>query len=62
MTAPVWLTVPEVAGRLRVSRMTVYRLVHDGTIPSIRVGRGFRINPIDLDVFLREAKTTAGGS
>jgi excisionase family DNA binding protein len=36
-------TVPEVARVLRVSKMTAYRLVHDGTLPAIRVGRSFRI-------------------
>lgn len=36
-------TVPEVARVLRVSKMTAYRLVHDGSLPAIRVGRSFRI-------------------
>lgn len=38
-----YLTVDEVATALRLSKMTVYRLLHAGTIPSIRVGRAFRI-------------------
>jgi excisionase family DNA binding protein len=38
-----FLTVTEVAAIARVSKMTVYRLVHTGTLESIRVGRGFRI-------------------
>ncbi len=37
------LTAAEVAAVLRVSKMTVYRFVHDGTIRSMRVGRSFRI-------------------
>lgn len=36
-------TVQEVADVLRVSKMTVYRLVHAEEIPSVRVGRGIRI-------------------
>jgi excisionase family DNA binding protein len=28
---------------MRVSKMTVYRLVHAGTLPAIRVGRSFRV-------------------
>ena len=39
---------------LRVSRMTVYRLVHNETIPSIRVGRQFRIPHDELENYLKE--------
>ena len=38
-----FLTVAEVAEAMRVSKMTVYRLVHAGTLPAIQVGRSFRI-------------------
>ena len=38
-----FLTVAEVATVMRVSKMTVYRLVHAGTLPPIRVGRSFRV-------------------
>lgn len=37
------LTVQEVADELRVSKMTVYRMVHSGEIRSMRVGRSIRI-------------------
>ena len=38
-----FLTVAEVAAVMRVSKMTVYRLVHAGTLPAVRVGRSFRV-------------------
>ncbi|HHW50100.1 MAG TPA: helix-turn-helix domain-containing protein [Pseudoclavibacter sp.] len=38
-----FLTVAEVADMLRVSRMTVYRMVHAGELPAIRFGRSFRV-------------------
>lgn len=38
-----FLTVQEVADLMRVSSMTVYRMVHAGDIPAIRFGRSFRI-------------------
>jgi excisionase family DNA binding protein len=38
-----FLTVAEVAEMMRVSNMTVYRLVHAGDLPAIRFGRSFRI-------------------
>ena len=28
---------------MRVSRMTVYRLVHSGDLPAIRFGRSYRV-------------------
>jgi excisionase family DNA binding protein len=38
-----FLTVAEVATIMRVSKMTVYRLVHSGELPAVRVGRSFRV-------------------
>ncbi|SDS56118.1 MULTISPECIES: helix-turn-helix domain-containing protein [Corynebacterium] len=39
-----FLTVAEVAEIMRVSKMTVYRLVHSGELPAVRVGRSFRVS------------------
>ncbi|MBN9643875.1 helix-turn-helix domain-containing protein [Corynebacterium mendelii] len=39
-----FLTVAEVADIMRVSKMTVYRLVHSGELPAVRVGRSFRVH------------------
>ena len=38
-----FLTVGEVADMMRVSNMTVYRLVHAGELPAVRFGRSYRI-------------------
>ncbi len=38
-----FLTVAEVASVMRVSKMTVYRLVHAGTLPAVQVGRSYRV-------------------
>ncbi|MGN6245940.1 MAG: helix-turn-helix domain-containing protein [Motilibacteraceae bacterium] len=38
-----FLTVAEVAAAMRVSKMTVYRLVHGGELPAVRVGRSYRV-------------------
>jgi excisionase family DNA binding protein len=38
-----FLTVAEVADMMRVSNMTVYRLVQSGTLPAVRFGRSYRI-------------------
>jgi excisionase family DNA binding protein len=37
------MTVAEVASVLRVSKMTIFRAIHRGDIPAIRVGRAYRV-------------------
>jgi excisionase family DNA binding protein len=48
------LTVAEVARVLRVSNMTVYRLIKSGELRALRVGKSFRIQQQDLTVFLAD--------
>ena len=38
-----FMTVAEVAEVMRVSKMTVYRLVHAGELPAVRFGRSYRV-------------------
>ncbi len=54
------LTVNEVADLLRVSRMTVYRLIKTGDMPALRVGRSYRLREEDVHTYLRERYTEAG--
>ncbi len=46
------LTAAEVAEQLRVSTMTVYRLIRRGELPAVRVGRNYRVRERDLIAFL----------
>ena len=55
-----FLTVAEVAALMRVSKMTVYRLVHNGELPAVRVGRSFRVSEDDVDEYLRTSFFNAG--
>ena len=48
------LTVGEVAGLMRVSNMTVYRLIKSGQLAAIRVGKNYRIRRSDIDRYLSE--------
>ena len=50
-----FLTVAEVASILRVSKMTVYRLVHAGDLPAVRVGRSFRVPEDEVHKYLRSS-------
>jgi excisionase family DNA binding protein len=47
------LTVAEVATIMRISKMSVYRLVHSGELEAIRVGRSFRITEATVNNYLR---------
>lgn len=55
-----FLTVAEVAASMRVSKMTVYRLVHGGTLPAVRVGRSFRVRASSVEEYLRDSWVQAG--
>jgi excisionase family DNA binding protein len=55
-----FLTVAEVAAMMRVSKMTVYRLVHSGELPAVRVGRSFRVPEKAVHDYLRDAFIEAG--
>jgi excisionase family DNA binding protein len=52
-----YLTVEEVAEVMRVSKMTVYRLLHSGELPGVRVGRSFRVPQDALEAYLRSSST-----
>ncbi|MFW5468469.1 helix-turn-helix domain-containing protein [Knoellia sp. CPCC 206435] len=50
-----FLTVAEVASIMRVSKMTVYRMVHAGELPAVRVGRSFRVPEDEVQKYLRDS-------
>ncbi|MCB1264360.1 MAG: helix-turn-helix domain-containing protein [Mycobacterium sp.] len=55
-----FLTVAEVAALMRVSKMTVYRLVHNGELPAVRVGRSFRVHAKAVHDLLESSYFDAG--
>jgi excisionase family DNA binding protein len=55
-----FLTVAEVARQLRVSNMTVYRLVKSGQLRAVRVGRGYRLLEEDVRKYLEQRYMDAG--
>ncbi|MFD2094293.1 helix-turn-helix domain-containing protein [Blastococcus deserti] len=55
--AVTFLTVTEVAAIMRVSKMTVYRLVHAGELAAVRVGRSFRVPEPAVRDYLTGART-----
>lgn len=55
-----FLTAQEVAELLRVSTMTVYRLIKAGDLPAVRVGRSFRVRDVDVDAYVSSRYNQAG--
>jgi excisionase family DNA binding protein len=55
-----FLTVAEVAQLMRVSTMTVYRLLKNNELASVRVGKSYRIRADDVDAYLAARYTEAG--
>ena len=55
------LTVSEVANAMRVSNMTVYRLIKSGELPAVRVGKNYRLRDTDLERFLDERSVRTEG-
>ncbi len=47
------LTVQEVATRMRVSTMTVYRLIKTGDLAASRVGHSYRLPASAVEEYLR---------
>jgi excisionase family DNA binding protein len=50
------LRVSKVAAMLRVSKMTIYRLIRAGQLQAIRVGESLRLPRAAVQAFLREAR------
>jgi excisionase family DNA binding protein len=48
-----FITVDEIATTLRLSRMTIYRLLANGQLGHIRIGRNFRIPRSAFEEYLR---------
>jgi excisionase family DNA binding protein len=54
------VTVAEVATAMRVSNMTVYRLIRSGELPALRVGKNYRLRESDVERFLMDRSVRTG--
>src|SRR5918995_7024801 len=48
------LSIPQVCQRLAMGKSWVYRRIHEGEIPSVRLGRTIKIRRADLENYLEE--------
>jgi excisionase family DNA binding protein len=52
-----WLTVPEAAVELHISRTRCYELIAQGALPAVRIGeRSIRVHRGELEKFLLEQR------
>lgn len=52
-----YYTVKELAEKLRVSHMTIYRYIKRGKLKAYKIGKEFRIDKEEFQRFLNKAKT-----
>ena len=62
MEAVELMTVEELAGYLRLTQRTMYRLLKDDKLPAIKVGRQWRFNKGDIDAWLHQNSTRSSAS
>ena len=57
------MTVREVAQMMRVSNMTVYRMIKGGELGAVRIGKNYRIRKNDvLSYLMRQSVRVGDGS
>lgn len=57
MNKPEFYTAKELADKLRVNIMTIYRYIGAKKLKSYKIGKEFRIDKKEFDSFLNKAKT-----
>ncbi|GAA4475788.1 hypothetical protein GCM10023190_11950 [Enteractinococcus fodinae] len=55
-----FMTVTEVADMMRVSRMTVYRMIHSGDLPAVRFGRSYRVPQEAVQAIVTDTDAATG--
>lgn len=55
-----FMTVTEVADMMRVSRMTVYRMIHAGDLPAVRFGRSYRVPQEAVQAIVTDTDSATG--
>jgi excisionase family DNA binding protein len=50
------LSVSDIAEHLKVSKMTVYRLIRSGKLDAIRIGHSFRVTLTAVEAYVRGAQ------
>jgi len=54
-------SVRTLAEKLTLAPMTIYRLVDQGKLPAVRIGKSIRFRPADIDAFLESVRVGPAG-
>jgi len=57
MTNKEFYLVEELAKKLRVCDMTIYRYINAGKIKAYKIGKEFRIDKKEFNIFLNKVRT-----
>ena len=60
--APDFLTVRDMAATYKLNPQTLYRLARKGMVPSIRIGKSLRFDPVQVRGALAARKSFPGGA
>lgn len=55
------LTVKDIAKSLSFSEMTVWRLIHEGGLPAIQIGKSLRVKEEDLESWVEKHRMVTDG-
>ena len=61
MKTDQFFTVKTLADKLAVTPITIYRMVDQGKLPAVRIGKSIRFKPADIDAFLETVRVGPGG-
>jgi excisionase family DNA binding protein len=61
MKTDKFYTVKTLADRLAVKPLTIYRMVADGKLPAVKIGRSIRFDPDKIAIFLDSVRVGPGG-
>ena len=61
MKTDQFYTVKTLADKLAVKPLTIYRLIADGKLPAVKIGRAIRFDPDEIDAFLTTVRVNQNG-
>lgn len=59
-TESEYMSLEEVAGKMGVKYLTIYRLVRSGEMPAVRLGKQYRVSKRELDAYLEGNRNVKG--
>jgi excisionase family DNA binding protein len=61
MKTDQFFTVKTLAEKLALTPVTIYRLVDQGKLPAVKIGKSIRFRPQDIDAFLETVRVGPAG-